>query len=37
MSTFDLKFDKKAFKSFLNNAGISENVLFTSIIPIRKR
>ena len=30
-STWDLKFDKMVFKSFLNNAGISENVLFTSV------
>jgi amino acid adenylation domain-containing protein len=29
--TWDLKFDKMAFKSFLNNAGISENVLFTGV------
>ena len=27
----ELVFDKMAFKSFLNNAGISENVLFTSV------
>ena len=31
MSTYDLKFDKIAFKSFLNNTGISENVFFTSV------
>ena len=31
ISTYDLKFDKPAFRSFLNNAGISENVLFTSV------
>ncbi|MER2014355.1 MAG: condensation domain-containing protein, partial [Methanobrevibacter sp.] len=31
MSTFDLKFDIMAFKSFLNNAGISENVFFTGV------
>ena len=28
---YDLNFDKIAFKTFLNNAGISENVLFTSV------
>ncbi|MBQ2831509.1 non-ribosomal peptide synthetase [Methanobrevibacter sp.] len=31
MSTYDLDFDKKAFKSFLNNAGISEYVLFIAV------
>ena len=31
MSSYDLEFDKIAFKSFLRNAGISENVLFTSV------
>ncbi|WP_405290050.1 D-alanine--poly(phosphoribitol) ligase subunit DltA [Methanobrevibacter sp.] len=31
MSAYDLEFDKTAFKSFLRNAGISENVLFTSV------
>ena len=30
-AAWDLKFDKTAFKSFLNKAGISENVLFTSV------
>ncbi|WP_149731381.1 condensation domain-containing protein, partial [Methanobrevibacter millerae] len=30
-SLYDLEFDKVAFKSFLNNAGISENVFFTSV------
>ncbi len=30
-SFYDLEFDKTAFKSFLNKAGISENVFFTSI------
>ncbi|WP_298524471.1 non-ribosomal peptide synthetase [uncultured Methanobrevibacter sp.] len=30
-SSYDLEFDKVAFKSFLNNVGISENVLFTSV------
>ena len=30
-SVYDLEFDKAAFKSFLNKAGISENVFFTSI------
>ncbi|WP_407422907.1 amino acid adenylation domain-containing protein [Methanobrevibacter sp.] len=30
-ASWDLKFDKTTFKSFLNNAGISENVLFTSV------
>ena len=31
MSSYDLKFDKIAFKSFLKSAEISENVLFTSV------
>ena len=31
MSSYDLEFDKDAFKSFLRNAEISENVLFTGI------
>ena len=31
MPSYDLKFDKGAFNSFLSNAGISENVLFTGI------
>lgn len=31
MSSYDLEFDKMAFKSFLRNEGISENVLFTSV------
>jgi hypothetical protein len=30
-SYYDLEFDRIAFKSFLNNVGISENVLFTSV------
>ena len=30
-SYYDLEFDKVAFKSFLNKAEISENVLFTSV------
>ena len=30
-STWDLNFNKMEFKSFLNNAEISENVLFTSV------
>ena len=30
-SFYDLNFDKSAFKTFINNAGISENVLFTSV------
>ena len=29
--SYDLEFDKVAFKSFLNKAGISENVFFTSV------
>ena len=31
ISSYDLEFDNMAFKSFLRNAGISENVLFTSV------
>lgn len=31
MSTYNLEFDKGAFKTFLNNMGISENVLFTAV------
>ena len=31
ISSYDLKFDKTTFKSFLRNTGISENVLFTSV------
>ena len=31
ISSYDLEFDKNAFKSFLNNVRISENVLFTSV------
>ena len=31
MSSYDLKFDKTTFKSFLRNTGISENVLFTCV------
>ncbi|WP_296888834.1 non-ribosomal peptide synthetase [uncultured Methanobrevibacter sp.] len=31
ISTYDLEFDKIAFKSFLNNAGISESILFTAV------
>ncbi|WP_405294927.1 AMP-binding protein [Methanobrevibacter sp.] len=30
-SSYDLEFDKVAFKSFLNKVGIGENVLFTSV------
>ena len=30
-SSYDLEFDKAAFKSFLRNTGISKNILFTSI------
>ena len=30
-SSYDLELDKVAFKSFLRNAGISKNVLFTSV------
>lgn len=30
-SSYDLEFDKVAFKSFLHNSGISDNVLFTSV------
>ena len=31
ISSYDLEFDRIAFKSFLRNVGISENVLFTSV------
>ena len=31
ISYYELEFDKVAFKSFLNKAGISENILFTSV------
>jgi hypothetical protein len=31
ISSYDLEFDKIAFKSFLRNVGISENVLFASV------
>ena len=31
MSSYDLEFDMQAFKTFLNNEGISENVFFTGV------
>ena len=31
ISNYDLKFDKETFSSFLENAEISENILFTSV------
>ena len=31
LSFYDLEFDKVAFESFLDNAGISENALFTAV------
>jgi hypothetical protein len=31
ISYYDLEFDKDAFQSFLGNAGISENILFTGV------
>ena len=31
ISEYDMEFDKNALKSFLNNAEVSENILFTSV------
>ncbi|WP_407461521.1 condensation domain-containing protein, partial [Methanobrevibacter sp.] len=31
LKTYDLEFDSKALKSFLDNSGLSENIFFTSI------
>ena len=31
MTSYDMEFDREAFKSFINNAGISENVFFAGV------